>query len=150
MALNSRGHDPVVDKHSSRLLTDLQDAHGTLYQVMAELGNLTHGPLPIKGDVVDARWKISRASLTRRSLWSRILSHLSTSAFSAHELDVRSLQETDMALLRLSSAHVARWSIDAVMTDWRGYGRASRDMREKMATAIQGEIRLLYPLLRGG
>jgi hypothetical protein len=52
-----------------------------------------------------------------------------------------------MAMLRASSAHVARWGIDAVMFDWAGYSLASLDIRWKMKAVLGAEKRLLYPLL---
>jgi hypothetical protein len=99
--------------------------------------------------VVDARWQISRASLARRTLWGRILTHLSTRASPEAAVDLRKLQENDINLLRASSQHVARWTIENVMADWSGYAPASRDIRWKMSAAISLEKRLLYPMLGG-
>jgi hypothetical protein len=149
VALDTRRPGSTVDRHCALLFADLRDAHATLLEAMAQLDELTDGHLPHRGRVVEARWNISSASLARRTLWSRILAHLSTSAFREHDANLRVLQETDMALLRFSCAHIATWSIDAVMKDWASYCPASRAMRQKMKAAIETEKRLLYPMLGG-
>ena len=131
------------------LLADYQFAHASLIQAMAELDALTRGSLPSRDRVIDARWSISRASLTRRTLWSRTLTRLSSQASNELEGDLRRLQEIDMALLRASSEHVCKWPIEAVINDWSAYCAASRDIRRKMKAAIDEEKQVLYPALGG-
>ena len=138
--------DPSA-QYSERLLMELCHAHEALQKAMSRLGALTHGPLPTNNCVVEARWQISRASLSRRMLWGRIHTHLSTRASPKTANALKKLQESDMALLRASSQHVGKWTIEAVLSDWEGYAPASRDIRWKMSSAISLEKRLLYPLL---
>lgn len=114
---------------------------------MRELDKLTLGPLPPKEQIIDARWTISRASLARRSLWGRIYTHLSGRVSKEDEPDLRRLKDGDMALLRSSSEHVAKWYIEAIYRDWPSYCEASRAIRWKMKAAIGSEQRLLYPML---
>lgn len=114
---------------------------------MAELDTLVRGPVPPKNDVIDARWKISRASLARRTLWYSIHRHLSTRVAGQNAIELKRLYENDMILLRASSEHVAKWSIAAVMRDWEGYGVASNAIRWKMKAAIGSEQRVLYPMM---
>lgn len=136
-----------ADKLSAVLLAEFQEAHQKLLQAMAELDTLTRGALPSNELIIDARWTISRASLSRRTLWNRVYAHLSSCGSSEDAADLRRLQESDMALLRSSSEHVSRWKIDAILKDWPTYCEASRGIRWKMKAALGGEKRLLYPML---
>lgn len=138
---------PPAQPLPALLLAELKDAHARLLRAMLELDTLTRGPLPAKERIIDARWNISRASLRRRTLWSRIHNYLSSHIAEENLRDVRRLQEGDMALLRSSSEHVARWKITTVVEDWPAYCEASRAIRWKMQAAIGAEQRLLYPIL---
>lgn len=138
----------IVDaSHSRYLLEEFGRSHRELIRSMAELDELTRGRLPSKGQIVEARWQISRASLARRTLWNRIYTELSRFVGDAEIADLKGLQEADGALLRASSAHIARWPIDVVMDDWDGYCRASLDIRWKMLACMGAEKRLVYPML---
>ena len=128
---------------------DLDRAHRDLLHAIENLEQLTEGPLPTRGVVVEARWNISSASLTRRTLWHRILAHFSSHKFDDVRADIRGLQDCDMRLLHRSSVHVATWSIDAVMADWDAYCVASKHMRDCMKDAIEKERAVLSVLLGG-
>lgn len=132
------------------LLEELQDAHQMLLQAMSQLDELTRGALPAKAIVIEKRWKISRTSLARRGLWRRVHDYLSCRPSNADGIDLHRLQESDMDLLRCSSKHISKWSIDAVMNDWPAYCEDSRAIRAKMEIAIRAEMRILYPLLGAG
>lgn len=140
-------HAEIPDAYSEMLLSEYHFAHSSLLQAMAELDTLTRGPLPSRDGVVTARWGISRASLTRRTLWSRVLPHLLSHASKTVASDLRRLQEGDRDLLRSSSQHVFKWNIEAVLADWPGYCAASQAIRFKMKAAIGAEQRVIYPLL---
>jgi hypothetical protein len=128
-------------------LKQLKEAHADLISATNELARLTSGPVPAKDLLVSVRWKVSKASLERRLLWGRIHAQLSGSVDAKSEDDLRHLQKTDMQLFRGSTAHVAKWTADAIIEDWRGYCSASEAMRSKMIDAIGTEERLLYPIL---
>lgn len=114
---------------------------------MSELDELTRGPLPTKARIIDARWSISRTSLARRMLWSKIHTYLLDRVSQENAGDLRRLRDSDMALLRSSSEHVSKWKIETVIENWSAYCEASRAIRLNMKSAIEAEMRLLYPLL---
>lgn len=139
----------TIDRgHSAHLLAEFRLAHDALVRTMADLDDLTRGPLPSKAQIVEARWRISRASLARRMLWKRVYDHLSRFIVQSSSSDLNRLQEADTALLRASSAHVSRWGIDAVISDWSGYCQASLEIRWKMKACMGAEKRLVYPMLQ--
>lgn len=51
-------------------------------------------------------------------------------------------------MLLQSSAHVSKWTIDAVEADWPTYCAASGMMRLRMMARIDAEKRIVYPLLK--
>ena len=130
------------------LLTELRKAHEDLLRAIGDLQELTAGSAPSKGDLVNVRWKVSSASLSRRLLWGRIHMSLSGRVDLAEQQNLRRLQDADIDLLRTSTKHVGRWTSEAILEDWPGYCRESRDMRTKMIEAITLEQRLLFPILR--
>jgi hypothetical protein len=83
-------------------------------------------------------------------LWGKIHAYLLHGPRNVDAAELRHLQESDIALLRLSTAHVSEWQIDTVVTNWAAYCDASRALRGKMSDALQSEMRLLYPLLETG
>lgn len=145
-------HSPgwPADAQARLLLTELREAHDRLLSAMASLDEITRGPLPSKEGIIDARWNISRASLARRTLWNRIHAYLLVRSTGAAAEDLRWLQEGDMLLLRSSTAHVSRWTVQSVMQEWPAYCEASRQIRAKMKAAISAEQRVIYPLLTAG
>lgn len=57
------------------------------------------------------------------------------------------LQEADMAMLRASSEHVRKWTVETILSDWTAYCAASREIRWKMDAAMNTETRLLFSML---
>lgn len=147
MATAAESPGRPADAQARLLLTELREAHDRLLAAMAELDELTRGPVPAKARIIDARWNISRASLARRTLWNRIHAYLLVRATGAAAVDLHKLKEDDRALLRASTAHVSRWTVDSVMKEWAAYCEASAQIRWKMKAAIAAEQRVVYPLL---
>lgn len=129
------------------MLESLKSAHANLSKAVDELQQLTKGPCPNRGAFVDVRWKLSKASLDRRLLWGRIHLYLSRRLSPATEQVLRELQEKDIKLLRTSSAHVAKWTPEAIIKDWAAYCRASETMTSRMLDEMRGEKQSLYPIL---
>jgi hypothetical protein len=128
-------------------LRQFEDAHAKLLKAIADLETLTRGSVPTKTQVIEARWSISRASLARRKLWHLTYRNLLSAASDLAKRELQRLYESDMAMLRSSSDHIAQWTIAEVMGDWPGYCAASKAIRWKMKAAIGGEKRILYPIL---
>jgi hypothetical protein len=93
------------------------------------------------------RWKLSQASLSRRTLCAKICSHLGPTA-SNEEIDIlKTVQEADRDLARASAMHIGRWSADSIQTSWSAYCQASGEIRWKMRAYLGLEQRLLFPIL---
>lgn len=140
-------HPDRADLGAAIWLDRLKETHAALVGAIEDLAHLTSGPLPDRRVLVELRWTVSRASLSRRLLWNQIHMFLARRVEARFERNLRQLQETDLDLMGASTKHVGRWTLDAIADDWEGYRQASDLMRRKMLNAIAGEKRLLYPIL---
>lgn len=50
--------------------------------------------------------------------------------------------------LRAGSEHIAKWPINAVEKNWRGYCQETRNVSDLWLRTIEKEREVLYPLLR--
>lgn len=143
-------HEPSSGSGSDLLAAlnaELHDAHEALLIALAEMEAVTRDPAADRLRFSGARWRVSNASLARRTLWQRIRQKLAQCALGADARIVEELQQADAALLRASGEHVHTWTAAAVEARWGAYCLASREIRSKMKAAMVAEQRLLYPLL---
>ena len=120
MVVNARR--PAEPGRNPFSLNELKEAHESVLGAIGELAELTRGSVPSKGELASVRWRLSAASLSRRLIWGRIHAFLSRRVSDpAVDRDLRHLQETDMRLMRTSTEHVGRWSLEAILGDWAGY-----------------------------
>lgn len=143
-------YQPHDQASGGSLLFDLHRAHEDVLGGMEELGRLTRDSGPDEQLLCKARWKLSQASMRRRLLWARILGHLAPIAEPGVRNELMRLQELDIELLGVSTAHIGQWTTESIVRDWPGYCAASREMRRKMIARMEEEKRILYPLLREG
>lgn len=132
---------------SAVLLEQLSGAHDQLIVEMENIERITHGPQPEPGELTAGRWRISQASLRRRTLAASIRDFLANRLDGADLESVKKVQLADQDMMRLSARHVGAWPIKAISKDWRGYCDASDFIRAHMRTQILLERQLLFPLL---
>ena len=141
------GRGDVGNAASALLLDDLRTAHQNLVAAMAVLDNLTRGLESDRAQFANARWRISQASLARRTVWARIFRHLLPRVSTLGAADLASLQSADEEMRLHSSCHVATWTTARIEADWEGYCEASRAIRSRMAACMGAEEAMLYPIL---
>jgi hypothetical protein len=132
---------------AASLLAQLSGAHDQLMVEMENLERITHVPQPESGELTAGRWRISQASLKRRSLAARIQDFLSNRLDGADLQSVKKVQLADQDMMRRSARHVGAWTMQAISKDWRGYCDASHEIRAHMKAQILLERQLLFPLL---
>lgn len=129
------------------LLTDLKSAHDRLLKELDGLDGLTRQAASAVSGYADVRWRLSRASRSRRKVIERAERDLEISAAVADLAELQRLRSEDIAAVRRSSDHIYRWNLAAVKSDWAGYCQASAVMRASMRRRIREEQEILYPLL---
>ena len=132
---------------SAFLLLELRNAHQNLLAAMDAMNCVTREPQPDRARYASARWRISQASLARRTLWGTIFRHLLPSVSSQEAADLEHLQTADHEMLRHSANHIAIWVLARIEADWEGYCEASRAIRWKMKSCLGAEQHILYPML---
>ncbi len=138
---------PESAQVAQSLLAELKGAHRALLSEMANMESVTSKADMDQMRCVAARWKISQASLSRRTLAARICDYFLVRSPPAETAALRALRDDDQALLRRSASYVAAWSNSGIAADWAGYCAASRDIRVAMHDQIGREQRVLFPLL---
>lgn len=132
---------------ANALLRDLQAVHYDLHEQIAAMEATTDEPRHDPVHLASARWKISQASLARRILAGRICEYLLSRCEAQQMLAIKALQEADRLLLQASARHVGQWRAEHIKEDWRGYCRASREVRRQMQDHVVLEQKVLYGIL---
>ena len=137
-----------LNSPSSLLLTRLRAAHQEVLACVELMKDVTRSASPDVRQLTSARLKISQASLARRAVWHSIRGLLQPNVRPVDATVLRELTEADLRLFGESSAHISRWTVEAIQADWIGYQDASRRIRGQMVDAIKLEQSLLYPMLQ--
>lgn len=129
------------------LLVQLSSAHDQLLTEIENLDRTTLGTQPELSEITTGRWKISQASLRRRSTAMRVYDFLADRLEGSDLAVLKMAQTTDQEMMRRSASHVGKWTTQAVCENWKGYCSASREIRMHMKSHILLEKQSLYPLL---
>ena len=129
------------------LLASLKSSHEHLAVEMANMEALTQRAEPDGPALSSLRWRLSQASLARRTLAGRICELIQSRIGTVELCNVKQLLAADRALARDSAAHVAGWSSASIQKDWEAYCKASRKIRWKLRSHLGLEQRLLFPIL---
>jgi len=129
------------------MFNQLRTVDDELREGMKELAALTSQAAPDGEALARTRLKITRLAGRRRSLVQcAILPGLgdSPAASAARLSDLR--RETMEAAVKFS-AHLSRWTPQAIRADWTAYRAASADLRRFILQQVDREAAILYPLL---
>jgi hypothetical protein len=129
------------------LLVQLSSAHDQLLTEIENLDRITFGIQPELSEITTGRWKISQASLRRRSTAMRVYDFLADRLEGPDLAALKMAQSTDQEMMRRSASHVGKWTTQAVCGNWKGYCNASREIRMHMKSHMLLEKQSLYPLL---
>ncbi len=126
-------------------LPDVEKAHEHQLALIAELEAITGQPAPDVARLASVRWKLSQASRQRRTVLETFAyPDLAKRVSPADAERVKRLREKETVAMAASAQHIARWTMDKIVSDWAGYGRASAAMRASMRKRIAAEKELLF------
>jgi hypothetical protein len=128
-------------------LAELRQVHRELMAQIDRLEAMTCDAEPDRTALTTLRWKLGQASLARRLLAGRICEYFEERCDAEQVALLRDLRRADQEMLRLSAAHLAKWSADNIFGDWPAFCREGRAMRRKSYDHIALEQRVLYPVL---
>ena len=132
---------------SSSLLTEFRQAHEVLIAAMEGMGRLTRQSNADPSCFANAKWRISQASLARRTLWGAIFRHLLPRANLKDVVELERLSTADWEMLCYFANHISTWVSGRIEADWEGYCEASRAIRWRMKARLGAERRMLHPLI---
>jgi hypothetical protein len=139
--------DRPAQASGAALYAELRHVHAALAERIAALEALTADALPSKMEYTSARLRLSQASIDRRSLLNKALRLLEERADPQSVAAAAKVRAADGELIAHSVAHLAKWTTEAVASDWRGYCESSRSMREHMTRTFEAEAAALGPVL---
>lgn len=93
------------------------------------------------------RFQLSQASAARRSVISQVCSHLLPAVPASAAAAIRNLQAAEREYTLASRAHIERWSLAAILSNWSDYAAASQKMRWLLRRRLRLESNLLHPLM---
>ncbi|MDP9423284.1 MAG: hypothetical protein M3Q19_10740 [Pseudomonadota bacterium] len=132
---------------SLALLASIRTCHERLAAEIDNMESLTQEAKLDTFRLSSLRWRLSQASLARRTLSSRLCDQVRPFLAATDLANIKQLQEADRALARESANHVGRWSAGSIEERWADYCEASREVRRKMAIHLELEQKLLFPIL---
>lgn len=142
-----RIHVPESAQVARAFLADLRQVHRDLLACILHLETMACQVTPERSALTNARWKLGQASLARRLLATRICDYLDKRCDPGTALHLQELRQADRDMLKLSAAHLGKWSADSIYEDWEGYCHEGRAIRRRAHDHVALEQRLLYPLL---
>lgn len=138
----------LPDGYGRSLLDELREAHSSVRDCLREMEAFTSRKDSNLLELTSARFRVSKASLTRRTLFTRACLALGTLRPDSGKAVIDSLRRLDGQMRARSASHVARWTVETIASDWPGYCAASREVRADMEQQLTTEEALLFPLLR--
>lgn len=137
----------LPDTDFRRLHDDLKNAHSEVRKCLREMEAITSKSELDRVELTSARFRISKASLSRRTIASICLSALAGCRLESAKTVLESLRRLDLSMRARSATHVAHWTADRIEADWWGYCRASHELRNEMGKQLITEATMLFPLL---
>ncbi len=128
-------------------LAQMHNAHDQLLQAMSDMAAVTESPMPERGRYTQARWRLSKASTALRALWDELYPKIYRHSQGQEASALAAIDASNMELRGLSSAHIRRWSTEAIDADWPAYCEASRNIRWKMMAIVRHQRRHVIPTL---
>lgn len=137
----------ATEPNARAVLAALADAHVELRRELANMEELQSERSPPAERWAYARWKLSRASRTRRTCMEQAYPLALAAATTSERVRVGQLQAQDPVMLAMSADHIARWTPERISGDWAGYCAASRVIRRSLTGRIRAEEEVVVPIL---
>lgn len=129
------------------LLDGLKEAHASVRECLDEMKGITSRNQVNRLELTNARFRISRASLNRRTIFNAACNEIARDGAAHEKTVIRDLRQFDLEMGSKSAAHVAHWTSERIEFDWSGYCAASQRLRAEMAVHLTTQEALLWPML---
>jgi hypothetical protein len=132
---------------SAAYLAQMQEVHEKLLKAIADMADATQPGTPDPEKFTYARWRLSKASRARRVLWEQVRGYIAGRASGGERDAIDRLVADNEELRRSGTAHIGRWSSQAIVQNWEDYCDASRSVRWEIMSVVRHERRNIMPIL---
>ena len=130
------------------MLAELKTLQQELEATIAQFEAVVTGALPAEvASFAILRLRMTRASSRKRLFLETVLYPALAGLDGADREALARFRRDGQAQLQQSAEHIASWTMERILRDWRGYQGVSAQVRSAMRRRQAEERRLLYPLI---
>jgi len=133
---------------ASILLRDIDEATSTLNACLGELEEVLAQSAFDASALTSVRLRLAGIRLTRGPLITRLSDFLVDRATEAEQVALDELRTSHQLILQAATAHTAKWTLDAISSDWLNYRRETRALVSRWRAKSDQDAQLIYPLIK--
>ena len=133
---------------ASILLREIDEATSTLDACLSDLEKVLERPSFDAGALTSVRLRLAGIRLTRGPLIMRVSDFLAGHVTKAEQASLDELRMSHQRILQMATAHTAKWTLDAISTDWIIYRRETRRLVDRWRAKANRDEQLIYPMIK--
>ena len=133
---------------ASILLREIDEATSTLDACLSDLEKVLERPSFDAGALTSVRLRLAGIRLTRGPLIMRVSDFLAGHVTEAEQASLDELRMSHQRILQMATAHTAKWTLDAISTDWITYRRETRTLVDRWRAKANHDEQLIYPMIK--
>jgi hypothetical protein len=133
---------------ASILLRDIDEATSTLNACLGELEEVLAQSAFDASALTSVRLRLAGIRLTRGPLITRLSDFLVDRATEAEQVALDELRTSHQLILQAATAHTAKWTLDAISSDWLNYRRETRALVSRWRAKSDQDAQLIYPSIK--
>lgn len=133
---------------ASALLREINEASSTLKACLAELDEVLAQPALDASALTSVRLKLAGIRLTRGPLIMRLSDFLASRVTATERAALDELKMSHQRILQAATVHTAKWTLDAISSNWLTYRRETRALVSRWRAKSDEDAQLIYPLIK--
>jgi hypothetical protein len=133
---------------ASALLREINEASSTLKACLAELDEVLAQPALDASALTSVRLKLAGIRLTRGPLIMRLSDFLASRVTATERAALDELKMSHQRILQAATVHTAKWTLDAITSNWLTYRRETRALVSRWRAKSDEDAQLIYPLIK--
>lgn len=133
---------------ASALLREINEASSTLKACLAELDEVLAQPALDASALTSVRLKLAGIRLTRGPLIMRLSDFLASRVTATERAALDELRMSHQRILQAATVHTAKWTLDAISSNWLTYRRETRALVSRWRAKSDEDAQLIYPLIK--
>jgi hypothetical protein len=133
---------------ASALLREINEASSTLKACLGELDKVLAQPALDASALTSVRLKLAGIRLTRGPLIMRLSDFLASRVTATERAALDELKMSHQRILQAATVHTAKWTLDAISSNWLTYRRETRALVSRWRAKSDEDAQLIYPLIK--